>query len=814
MLRERGLDYLYSDPTKTKEELDNLLNNIRPDEDLPPELRQNTPFAMSRPLMAHQKLGLTWLKQQEEGSNKGCILADDMGLGKTIQALALMLVRPSEDPAVKTTLIVAPVALMKQWKDEIDDKVKPGHKLRTFVFHGPLRVTYAQLASYDVVITTLGKLGAELKRSIEWDLRKKNNPSLVRQKKDELVLLGDHCKWYRVIVDEAQSIKNKSTRGSQAACRLQAKHRLCMTGTPMMNNVGELYSLLHFLRIPPYNSFENFSRDIGRPIAKGDERSRERGMRALQVLLKAVLLRRTKKSTIKGDDGVERPILTLPERITEIKHAVFDEEQQEFYDALEKKTAMKANRFLQGGHIGRDYANILVLLLRLRQACDHPHLIKDLDVPEGTQLRESDMTDLAKQLPDGAVSMIKAAGGAFECPICMDATENPTIFFPCGHDVCSECFTKLTDPSQAIAEGTDSFQAKCPECRAPIKADKILTYNFFKKVHVPDEYVDDMLGGPDKEDSETDSDESSDDESDAGSQGDLRDFIVDDDVTADEAEDSDLDDDEVKTEPRNKDDEAEEDDDDADFTLGKRGKGKGIGSTKSTTNGKPWTKSKAKGKGKKPSKKPKMTMAQLKKESRRNAKAKRKYLRRLEKNYESSAKIDKTMEILAEIETNSPHEKTIIFSQFTSFLDLLEVPVMRAQLGYKRYDGSMSAKERELAIDEFKTNPHIKVMLISLKAGNAGLNLTRASQVIILDPFWNPFIEDQAIDRAHRIGQQREVRVHRILCEKTVEDRIVALQEKKRELISEALDEKAAQSLSRLGVNELRYLFGLGGNPN
>jgi SNF2 family DNA or RNA helicase len=100
-------------------------------------------------------------------------------------------------------------------------------------------------------------------------------------------------------------------------------------------------------------------------------------------------------------------------------------------------------------------------------------------------------------------------------------------------------------------------------------------------------------------------------------------------------------------------------------------------------------------------------------------------------------------------------------------------------------------------------------MLVSLKAGNAGLNLVAASQVIIFDPFWNPYIEDQAIDRAHRIGQMRQVHIHRILVQKTVEDRILELQEKKREVIDGALDEKAQKKVSRLGTQELAYLFGV-----
>jgi SNF2 family DNA or RNA helicase len=102
-------------------------------------------------------------------------------------------------------------------------------------------------------------------------------------------------------------------------------------------------------------------------------------------------------------------------------------------------------------------------------------------------------------------------------------------------------------------------------------------------------------------------------------------------------------------------------------------------------------------------------------------------------------------------------------------------------------------------------------MLVSLRAGNAGLNLTAASRIIICDPFWNPFTEMQAVDRAHRIGQQREVKVHRILVKETIEDRILSLQENKRKLVEAALDEGQSKSLGRLSERELAYLFGV--NP-
>lgn len=114
--------------------------------------------------MPHQRIGLQWLLDHELGPDKGGILADDMGVGKTIQALALILANPPKDPKQKTTLIVAPLALLKHWPREVDEKVKSGHKLRVHVFHGQGKnIAVDRIKQYDIVLTNYETLQREQK---------------------------------------------------------------------------------------------------------------------------------------------------------------------------------------------------------------------------------------------------------------------------------------------------------------------------------------------------------------------------------------------------------------------------------------------------------------------------------------------------------------------------------------------------------------------------------------------------------------------------------------------------------------------------
>lgn len=214
--------------------------------------------------MKHQKIGVAWLKAKEESNHKGGILADDMGLGKTIQAIALMVARPPTDPERHPSLIIAPKALMEQWRLEIERHIKPGsHQLSVFVFHDKTRnIPWRDLKSYDVVITTFGTLTANFKYlSLADKLEEEGkDASIVRKTREQAILYSSASKWHRVIVDEAQNIKNPSAKSTKACCRLDAEFRWCLTGTPMMNRLEDFQSLLSFLRIRPYNNKDKFKR--------------------------------------------------------------------------------------------------------------------------------------------------------------------------------------------------------------------------------------------------------------------------------------------------------------------------------------------------------------------------------------------------------------------------------------------------------------------------------------------------------------------------------------------------------------------------
>jgi SNF2 family DNA or RNA helicase len=149
----------------------------------------------------------------------------------------------------------------------------------------------------------------------------------------------------------------------------------------------------------------------------------------------------------------------------------------------------------------------------------------------------------------------------------------------------------------------------------------------------------------------------------------------------------------------------------------------------------------------------------------------------------SSSKVERLLEALEE--SVAEGHKALVFSQWTSLLDLVEPALQQAGIAFTRLDGS--TVDRGAVVREFQDDAGPPVMLVSLKAGGTGLNLTAADHVFLLDPWWNPAVEDQAASRAHRIGQDRPVMVHRMVAKDTVEERILALQERKRRIADVAL---------------------------
>lgn len=174
--------------------------------------------------------------------------------------------------------------------------------------------------------------------------------------------------------------------------------------------------------------------------------------------------------------------------------------------------------------------------------------------------------------------------------------------------------------------------------------------------------------------------------------------------------------------------------------------------------------------------------------------------------FKTSTKIDALREEIRDMVEADGSAKGLVFSQFTSFLDLINFSLQRSGVKCVQLVGSMSLSEREKAIKTFTDDPDCRIFLMSLKAGGVALNLTVASHVFLMDPWWNPAVERQAQDRIHRIGQYKPIRVVRFVIQDTIEERILKLQEKK-ELVFEGTVGESPEAMAKLTEADLKFLF-------
>lgn len=424
------------------------------EEEAPREVKQiEQPKELVLNLLPFQREGVYWLKRQEDSSFGGGILADEMGMGKTIQTIALLL----SEPRGKPTLVVAPVVAIMQWKEEIDTHTNKA--LSTYLYYGQARdISGEELSSYDVVLTSYNVIESVYRKERS-GFRRKNG--VVKEKS-----LLHQMEFYRIILDEAHGIKSRTCNTARAVCGLRTTRKICLSGTPLQNRIGELFSLLRFLRADPFAYYYclqceckslhwrfsdrsncdecghkpmshtcYFNAEMLKPIQKfGYEGPGKLAFKKVHSLLKHIMLRRTKLE--RADD------LGLPPRVVEVRKDLFNEEEEDVYQSLYMDSKRKFNTYLAEGVVLNNYANIFQLITRMRQMADHPDLVlaskrKTVDIENQENI---------------------------VCKIC-DEVAQDAIESRCHHTFCRLCVTEY------INAAGDGENVNCPSCFIPLSID-------------------------------------------------------------------------------------------------------------------------------------------------------------------------------------------------------------------------------------------------------------------------------------------------------------------------------------------------------
>ncbi len=306
-------------------------------------------------LRPYQVAGYQWLNYLKD-IRWGGILADDMGLGKTVQALSFMEYYKKENGKLKA-LVVCPTTLIYNWENEIK-KFTP--ELTYRIHHGGTRTRIKEeLTDHDITITTYGTLRSDIKMlmSIELDY---------------------------VLLDESQAIKNPSSKVTKAACLLNAKNRLCMSGTPLQNNTFDIFAQMNFLNPGMLGTMEFFRQEFAIPIDKFGDRDRKDH---LKKILYPFILRRTKEQVAKD----------LPEKQEMILFCEMEDEQRNIYDAYRNDFRNQILGTIETQGIQKSQLTILQGLMKLRQICDSPAILNEQEKFENHSIK---LDELAREITE------------------------------------------------------------------------------------------------------------------------------------------------------------------------------------------------------------------------------------------------------------------------------------------------------------------------------------------------------------------------------------------------------------------------------
>lgn len=315
------------------------------------------PAGLQAQLRDYQHAGLNWLQFLRANRFAG-ILADDMGLGKTIQTLAHLMVEKEQGRMQKASLIVAPTSLMGNWLAEAT-RFTPD--LRVLVFHG-LDRHQVNFDDYDLIVSTYGIIQRDKARFVDYP-------------------------FYYLILDEAQFIKNARTKTTQVIQQLQATHRLCLTGTPMENHLGELWSLYNFLMPGLLGDQKQFNQWFKIPIEKQADLARKN---LLSKRVKPFMLRRTKNQV-----ASELPPKTEMTQLIEIEGP-----QRDLYEAIRITMEKKVRDAIASQGLGKSHIVFLDALLKLRQVCCDPRLLdlSEAKMAYGTSAKLATLMELLASL--------------------------------------------------------------------------------------------------------------------------------------------------------------------------------------------------------------------------------------------------------------------------------------------------------------------------------------------------------------------------------------------------------------------------------